>query len=356
MPAAAVPTPMHAPGLPLAVLGAGAWGSALAVHACARNPVLLWARDPQLVRQLRQRGENSRYLPEIALPDSLRVEDSLPEALRHAAAGMLVLAVPVAALRSVALALRRLWQDPQAPRPVPLLILAKGFEQGSALLPHEVVEEVFADADERPPIGLLSGPSFALEVARGLPAALVAAGSSAVRDAAVRALHGGALRIYASEDLVGVGVGGAVKNVLAIACGISDGLRQGANARAALITRGLAEMARLGQALGARHETFMGLSGVGDLVLTCTGDLSRNRRVGLQLAAGKDLPGVMRQLGHVAEGVHAARTVRELARRHQLRMPITEQVCELLDGRVDAQAALRALLAREPRAEAEGEA
>ncbi len=339
-------------GLPLTVLGAGAWGSALAVHAVARNDVLLWARDPELVRHLRRRGENTRYLPGVELPESLNLADDLELALRHAAGGLVVLAVPVAGLRDMAQALRALWSSASATAPAPVLILAKGFEQGSALLPHEVVGQVFDGWGAAPALGVLSGPSFALEVARAMPVALVAAGTQAVVDTAVRALHGGSMRVYASDDAVGVAVGGAVKNVQAIACGVCDGLQQGANARAALITRGLAEMARLGVALGARLETFMGLSGIGDLVLTCTGELSRNRRVGLQLAAGKDLQAVVRELGHVAEGVYTARTVLELARQHGLQMPITEQVCELLDRRVDPQGAVAALLAREPRAEA----
>ncbi|WP_297911949.1 NAD(P)H-dependent glycerol-3-phosphate dehydrogenase [Thiomonas sp.] len=341
-------------GLPVSVLGAGAWGTALAVHAAARGDALLWARDSELLAQMRQRGENTRYLPGIELPEALRLEESLSAALRHAAEeGLLVLAVPVAGLRELAVALRHGWERGDARPPAALLILAKGFEQGSAALPHEVVAQELRGLARAPEIGMLSGPSFALEVARGLPVALVAAGAPLLSQCAVRALHGGAMRVYASDDLVGVAVGGAVKNVLAIACGVSDGLQQGANARAALITRGLAEMARLGHALGARQDTFMGLSGMGDLVLTCTGDLSRNRRVGLQLAAGKDLQVVVRDLGHVAEGVYTARTVLELGRRQGLQVPITEQVCALLEQRTDARGALEALLAREPRTESE---
>ncbi|MDE2120947.1 MAG: NAD(P)-dependent glycerol-3-phosphate dehydrogenase [Betaproteobacteria bacterium] len=339
--------------MPLAVLGAGAWGSALAVHASARNDVLLWARDALQVQQMRRRGENSRYLPGVEFPEALRLADDLDAALRHAAGGLVVLAVTVAGLRGTAQALRDACARGQAPAPAGVLILAKGFEQDSALLPHQVVGEVFEGWGRRPEVGVLSGPSFALEVARGLPVALSAAGPAGLVEAAVRALHGGSMRVYATDDLPGVAVGGAVKNVLAIACGVSDGLSQGANARAALITRGLAEMARLGLALGGRQETFMGLSGLGDLVLTCTGELSRNRRVGLQLAAGKDLQAVVRDLGHVAEGVYTARTVLELARTHRLDMPITEQVCALLEQRVDAAGAVGQLLAREARAEAE---
>ena len=346
---------MLKPGMPLAVLGAGAWGSALAVHASARNDVLLWARDPAQVQQMRRRGENTRYLPGVEFPESLRLCDDLADALQHAAGGLVVLAVTVAGLRGMAQALREAWTRAGVAGAPGVLILAKGFERDSALLPHQVVAQVFGDWRQRPQVGVLSGPSFALEVARGLPVALVAAAPSQLAATAVRALHGGSMRVYASDDLTGVAVGGAVKNVLAIACGVSDGLRQGANARAALVTRGLAEMARLGLALGGRQETFMGLSGLGDLVLTCTGELSRNRRVGLQLAAGKDLQAVVRELGHVAEGVHTARTVLELARAHEVDMPITEQVCALLEQRIDAVAALGALLAREARSESETE-
>ncbi len=338
----------------LVVLGAGAWGTALAVHAAARNDVLLWARDAAQVQRMQRQGENARYLPGVEFPDSLRLGVDLAPALAHAAdGGLVVLAVTVAALRGMAQTLRELWSRTAAPPAAGVLILAKGFEQGSALLAHQVVEQVFDGWARRPPVGVLSGPSFAREVALGLPVALAAAGSRRVVDAAVHALHGGSMRVYATDDIVGVGVGGAVKNVLAIACGVSDGLRQGANARAALITRGLAEMARLGLALGGRQETFMGLSGLGDLVLTCTGELSRNRRVGLQLAAGKELHAIVRDLGHVAEGVHTARTVLELARAHELDMPIAEQVCALLEQRVDAAGALGLLLAREARDEPE---
>ncbi len=254
----------------------------------------------------------------------------------------------MAGLRQLAEALRA-----RGPVRAPILALAKGFERASGRLPHQVLTDVFADGG--PALGVLSGPSFAQEVARGLPVALtVASHDPGLRDRTVAALHHGAMRIYASSDVMGVQVGGAVKNVLAIACGVSDGLAQGHNARAALITRGLAEMARLGAGLGAIPETFMGLSGLGDLVLTCTGELSRNRRVGLQLAAGKPLAGIVRDLGHVAEGVQTAPTLRDLARAQGVDMPITAAVCDLLDGSTRAIDAVHALLARDPRAERPG--
>jgi glycerol-3-phosphate dehydrogenase (NAD(P)+) len=223
--------------------------------------------------------------------------------------------------------------------------VCKGLEAGSGLLPHQVVAEVMGKAV----CGVLTGPSFALEVARGLPTAItLVATDAAFAEAMAQSLHGGNLRIYANQDLVGAEVGGAVKNVLAIATGICDGLGLGLNARAALITRGLAEITRFGEALGARRETFMGLAGMGDLILTCTGDLSRNRRVGLLLAEGKALEDISRELGHVAEGVPAAREVARRATELGIDMPITRAVAAVLDGRITPRAAVEQLMARDP--------
>jgi glycerol-3-phosphate dehydrogenase (NAD(P)+) len=230
----------------------------------------------------------------------------------------------------------------------PVAWLCKGFESGTGWMPHEVQAQVAPHLLA----GALSGPSFALEVARQQPTALVAASAHAsVRDALVQAFHGPALRVYANSDIVGVEVGGAVKNVLAIATGLCDGLGLGLNARAALITRGLAEMTRLGQALGAQSDTFMGLSGLGDLVLTATGDLSRNRKVGLLLAQGQTLDQAVTSLGHVAEGVYSARTVLQRARALGVDMPITDAVVALLDGRLSAREAVQALMGRDPKGE-----
>lgn len=324
----------------IAVLGAGAWGTALAMAAAPRHDVMLWARDAAQVDALRHHCENARYLPGVPLPGALRISAELQQALAHGAAGLTVAATPMAGLRSVLKAL---------PDGASLVWLCKGFEQGTGLLGHEVARE------ERPgmPCGVLSGPSFALEVARGQPTALVAASTDvALCDAAVEAFHGDSLRIYSSDDVAGVEVGGAVKNVLAIATGIVDGMPQpGLNARAALVTRGLAEMTRLGMALGARAETFMGLSGLGDLVLTATGDLSRNRRVGLLLAQGLSLPRILAELGHVAEGVYSAATV--LARAHSLgvEMPITACVVGVLEGRLTPAEAMVQLMGRPTRPE-----
>jgi glycerol-3-phosphate dehydrogenase (NAD(P)+) len=322
----------------LAILGAGAWGSALAVAAAAWHEVHLWARDPAQAAAMQATRENARYLPGMVLPERVSVGADLSQALA-AGADLCVLATPMAALRDM---LGRLGHE------VPVLWLCKGFEAGSGLLGHEIA----AAAAPGLACGILSGPSFAQEVAAGLPAALVVASPQAlVRERAVEAFHRGALRIYSSTDPVGVEVGGAVKNVLAIATGVCDGLQLGLNARAALITRGLAEMTRLGVALGARTDTFAGLAGLGDLVLTATGDLSRNRRVGLLLAEGLDLSGILQRLGHVAEGVYSAATVVQRASELGVEMPIAHGVHALLQGRVDARQLVELLMRREARAE-----
>jgi glycerol-3-phosphate dehydrogenase (NAD(P)+) len=331
----------------ISLLGAGAWGTALALAAAQRHDTLLWTRDADQSAQMQTQRCNTRYLPEVPLPPQLRISTDHDAALRHARDGLLVIATPMAALRERLAAL---------PAGMPVLWLCKGFEAGSGDLGHEIARELRPLAAA----GVLSGPSFALEVARGQPTALVAASSSeALCDAAVQAFHSETLRVYRSADPVGVEVGGAVKNVLAIATGLVDGLaaqdgepqRPGLNARAALITRGLAEMTRLGLALGARAETFMGLSGLGDLVLTATGDLSRNRRVGLLLAQGLALPHILQQLGHVAEGVYSAPTLLTRARRLGVDMPITQAVVEVLEGRIDPLRAMWQLMSREATSE-----
>lgn len=325
----------------LTVLGAGAWGTALAVSACTRHATRLWGRDAEQVARMRSLRRNPRYLPEIALPPALQVTTDFDAAVAHARGGLIVVATPMAGLGEV---LRALPAD--APG---VLWLCKGFEEGTGWLGHEIAAAVCPALE----VGVLSGPSFAIEVARGRPTALVAASTSAALcDQAVAALHSEALRIYTSNDPIGVEVGGAVKNVLAIATGLADGMQLGLNARAALITRGLAEMTRLGVALGARAETFMGLSGLGDLVLTATGDLSRNRRVGLLLAQGLPLPQVLADLGHVAEGVYSAATVLRRAHARGVAMPITEAVVAVLEGRTSPAEALEMLMGREARPEA----
>ncbi len=318
----------------IAVLGAGAWGTALATSAAARHQVTLWARDPAQVAAMRAARRNARYLPEIELPDPLGLSADLSATLQGLGGGLVIIATPMAALGDMLLAL---------PADARVLWLCKGFQAGSGLLGHEVAQALLPQAQA----GVLSGPSFAQEVARGLPTALVAASKdAALADLAVDLLHSERLRIYKSSDPVGVEVGGAVKNVIAIATGIADGLALGLNARAALIARGLAEMTRLGVALGARAETFLGLAGVGDLVLTATGDLSRNRRVGLLLAAGRSLPQILQELGHVAEGVYSAATVLARARACGVEMPITSAVVDVLEGRVAPPGAALALMGR----------
>lgn len=325
----------------IAVLGAGAWGTAIGINLGARHEVRLWTRDAALADALRTERVNRRYLPGHALPATLAATADLDGAL--AGAEIVLAAVTTGGLRPTLRAMRGTGCE------APLIWLCKGFESGQGKLPHQICAEELASGVPR---GVLSGPSFAEEVARGLPAALALASAAAAfaRDAA-RALHGAALRIYPSEDVAGVEAAGAIKNVMAIAAGVSDGLELGLSARAALITRGLAEMTRLGVALGGRPETFMGLAGAGDLILTCTGDLSRNRRVGLALARGTPLAEVLAGLGHTAEGVHTARVVAGLARQLDVDMPITQAVCRVLGDPRQARAAVQELLAREQKTE-----
>ena len=324
----------------LTVLGAGAWGTALAVHACEAQPTRLWARDPAQAAAMRATRRNARYLPEIALPSALHVDSDLSIALAHAANGLVFIATPMAALAAM---LSSVPSDASG-----VFWLCKGLEGSTGRLGHEVAQAVCPSVR----VGVLSGPSFALEVARRQPTALVAASvDAALAQQAVAALHDESLRIYTSADPVGVEVGGAVKNVLAIATGIADGMALGLNARAALVTRGLAEMTRLGVALGARAETFMGLSGLGDLVLTATGPLSRNRLVGLQLAQGRGLSQILAELGHVAEGVPSAGVVLRRARACGVDMPIVQAVVAVLEGALRPAEALLQLMGREARAE-----
>jgi len=326
------------------VIGAGAWGTAIAASAALqRHRVTLWARDAQQVPGLQAQRQNLRYLPGITLPSSLSFSAVAWPELSALAAGadLVVVATPMCALRQMLTQLRDC--------PAPIAWLCKGFEapvEGTfGLLAHEIQAQVAHEIRA----GVLSGPSFAQEVAHGQPTALVAASvHTSVRDALVAAFHGPSVRVYANDDIVGVEVGGAVKNVLAIATGLCDGLNLGLNARAALITRGLAEMTRLGVSLGARAETFMGLSGLGDLVLTATGDLSRNRQVGLALARGQSLAQATGALGHVAEGVYSARTVVQRAAIVGVDMPIAKAVVALLDGLMGPAQAVALLMGRDP--------
>jgi len=325
----------------IVILGSGAWGTALALSFSGRHGVTLWGRDAHFLKTLESTRLNSRYLPKHPLPPHLVIESHLPRAL--AQAELAVVAVPVAGLRETLKLVAH--QQPN----LPVLWACKGFETGSGFLPHQIVAETLPSNVS---CGVLSGPSFAEEIANGLPAAItLASASTDFARQTSQALHGHRLRIYSSSDVVGVELAGALKNVIAIAAGLSDGLNLGYNARAALITRGLAEIARLGVAVGGRIETFMGLSGLGDLVLTCTGALSRNYRVGLALARGESLPAILSGLGHVAEGVTSAAEAYRLARHHEVEMPITEAVRAVLSGELTVHKAVEQLMAREPRSE-----
>jgi glycerol-3-phosphate dehydrogenase (NAD(P)+) len=327
----------------ITVLGAGAWGTALAIAFSARHAVTLWARRAEVRNLLSEERENRRFLPHHPFPDALRIGGD-DFATVAADAELLVIATPISGLRPTVCRLR------EASVVKPLIWVCKGLEAETAKLPHHIVaEELGAQAL----CGALSGPSFAEEVARGLPAAVtLAANDPDFGHRTALALHSPRLRIYANDDLPGVEIGGGVKNIMAIATGVCDGLGLGLNARAALITRGLAEIARFGAALGGRPQTFMGLAGMGDLILTCTGDLSRNRRVGLALAAGKTLSQILVDLGHVAEGVSTTREVARLATQLGIDMPITQAVDAILYRDEPPAVAVAQLLSRDPKIEA----
>jgi glycerol-3-phosphate dehydrogenase (NAD(P)+) len=325
----------------LAILGAGAWGTGLALSLCKDHEVCLWSRDAGHLAEIARTRVNERYLPGLPVPASISVEPSLGTALQGAQ--LVLVVVPTAGFRDT---LRELSLRDIA---VPVVWACKGFEPQTAKLLHQVAEEELPGAIER---GVLSGPSFAREVAQGLPCALTLAARDYefARHTAV-ALNHNRMRVYSSKDIVGVELGGAIKNVMAIAAGIADGMGFGYNARAALITRGLAEMTRLGMHLGGKLETFMGLTGVGDLILTCTGDLSRNRTVGKQLAEGRPLDTILKDLGHAAEGVHTCAEVLKKAREVGVEMPITQEVYRVMFEGLSPRQAVEDLLSREPKAE-----
>lgn len=323
----------------VAILGAGSWGTAVAIHLASFGyPVLLWGHNPQHINILKNKRCNSRYLPNHTFPKSLNPTDDLNACL---AADHIIIAVPSHAFTAL------LTQFSHKPKH--LAWLSKGIDPTSHQLLSQIVHTKWGQSL---PVAMISGPSFAQEVAQGLPTALVVAGNDLSYLHHLQQLfHHQAIRVYLSHDLIGVQVCGAVKNVLAIACGISDGLKYGANAKAALITRGLAEMTRLGTALGAVTETFMGLAGVGDLVLTCTDNQSRNRRFGLQLGQGLSSIEAEQSIGQVVEGKHNAAQVFALALQHQIDMPICSEVLALLDGRIDAKQAVTNLMNRPAREE-----
>jgi glycerol-3-phosphate dehydrogenase (NAD(P)+) len=337
----------------VSVLGAGSWGTALAALACAHNDTRLWARDPALAGIIDTTHANPRYLADIALPGGLRCTSRLDDAIDHACRaddgqGLIILGVPVAGLAGTC---RSLAQDLAArnARDVTIIWTCKGFDPRTGQLPHQIAHAALPAGQLR--TGVLSGPSFAREVALGLPVALTVASADpgAIR-LVTAALHGHSARIYGSSDVIGVEVGGALKNIMAIACGIADGLGLGTNARAALVTRGLAEMQRLGVALGGQADTFMGLTGLGDLVLTATGPLSRNRQAGLAIGQGQD-PHEVLDAGTTIEGARCARAALALGRKHQIETPITEAVCQVLFDGMAPRQAVAGLLARQARTE-----
>ncbi len=329
----------------IAVLGAGAWGTALAMHISQQHQVVLWARNAGHVSGMRKARANPKYLGDFQFNDHLQVEDDLGLAINGA--DLILSVVPTAGFREIL-------QQINALKSTQAIIWAhKGLEPLTAKLPHEVALEELGDPMATGQHwGALSGPSFAAELVRGLPTAMtLAAADSSFAVNAANLIHGNNCRVYSSQDVIGASVGGAVKNVMAIAAGISDGMGFGNNARAALITRGLAEITRFGVALGAKTETFMGLAGAGDLILTCTGQYSRNREVGLQLASGKSLSDILQGLGHVAEGVNTTREVMRRAQSLGIDMPITCEVNQAITHGKSARQAVIDLLGREQKSE-----
>ena len=327
----------------LAVLGAGSWGTALAALAARHgHPTVLWGRDPAQIATLDARHENARYLPGIALPENLRASTDLAAAVRGA--DLLLVVTPSHAFNQTLHAL--------APHRAPTTGVAwatKGFEPGSGRFLHEVAGEILGP---EVPLAVVTGPSFAKEVALGLPTALtVHSDNDAFAQLVAEVLHGPAFRAYTGSDMLGAELGGAMKNVLAVATGIADGMNLGLNARAGLITRGLNEMLRLNVALGGRVETLMGLAGLGDLVLTCTGDLSRNRRLGLALGRGHSIAEAVKEIGQVVESVDTVDEVMRLANRHGVELPISELVQRVLHQEITPAEGLKIILAREQKPE-----
>jgi len=325
------------------VLGAGAWGTALAIHlARAKHRVHLWSHNPSHAKQMQQTRENQRYLPNISFPETLEITAELSKIPSPDA---VLIVVPSDAFRQVLQSLKTAC----SPLPPHLAWATKGFEPNSCQLLHQVAQQ---ELGNQIPMAVLSGPTFAQEVAKGLPTAMVSASfTQAEADFWHQTFHHNAFRVYTQLDMVGVEVGGAYKNIMAIATGVSDGLKLGANARAALISRGMAEMMRLGQALGGQAETLMGLTGLGDLVLTCTDNLSRNRQFGLALAQNHSITQIQTQIGQVVEGVKAVKVVKKIAEQKKLDLPIMEQVYQLVTQQTTPQQAVQQLLARESKPE-----
>ena len=327
----------------ITILGTGAWGTALGIHFAVHNHrVNMWSHNAEHIRDMQQTRRNDRYLPNFSLPENLNLFVDLPDALQESE--LVLVVTPVVGLRSSVELLKQYGYGH-----LPILTACKGFELDSGLLTFEVVQEVLPDNQK---IGVLSGPSFAQELAKQLPCAVcLASKNGAWIGELTHQLNTSIMRLYANDDIVGVSVGGAVKNVMAIATGLSDGLGYGLNALAALVTRGLAEITRLAVAMGAQTKTMMGLAGMGDLILTCTGALSRNRKVGLGLAEGKTLHQVLKEIGHVAEGVPTIEEVHNAAARHQIDMPITDMLYQLLRNELAVHDVMERLMQREPKCE-----
>ena len=315
----------------ISLLGAGAWGTAFAIlFANSGHSVKLWCRNQQLAQQMQNQRINNKLLPDFILPKNIAVTANFDDLFVDNFADLILIATPTAALRSNLELIKS-----KIATQIPILWACKGFETQSSLLPHQIVSEIFDNPNY--PMAVLSGPSFAQEVAQSQPTAVsLAANDINLAQNLANALHSENFRIYSNDDLIGVEVGGACKNVLAIATGICDGLNFKFNTRAALITRGLAEIARLGVTMGGKHQTFLGLSGIGDILLTCTGDLSRNRQVGLQLAQGKTLSKILQDLGHVAEGVFTAKEMFNLSQKYNVEVPICQSVMAAFEKSGDA--------------------
>jgi len=323
---------------PIVVLGAGSWGTALAIHlANSGHDVLLWGNEPEHIQLLAEQRCNQQFLPDVTFPERLQLTDSIEQAL--ASPAWVLIAIPSHAYRSFLQKNAHLFKED-----IGIVWASKGLESGSGKLIHQVVAEELPRCKKT---AVMSGPTFAGEVARSLPTSITVASESEDFSRQISDdLHSGRFRVYLSDDLIGVELGGSIKNVLAIAAGAADGLGFGANTRAALITRGLAEMMRLGEAMGARKETFMGLAGMGDLILTCTDNQSRNRRTGLLLAQGRTLEQAHKEIGQAIEGIKTAKEAVNLARQHNVEMPITEQVYRVLYENCPIEEAVHALLSR----------
>ncbi|WP_159992170.1 NAD(P)H-dependent glycerol-3-phosphate dehydrogenase [Pelistega ratti] len=338
------------PPLRTLVIGAGSWGTALATAATHNSHSLLFCRHPDQALTIEKHHYNPRYLSDLLLPLTLHATSDISVAIHHLQQApqqsLIILGVPVIAMRETCQQWFTLLQQAQLEH-IPIIWTCKGFEQSTGALPHEIIHQV----SHFPHTGVLSGPSFAKEVVQHLPVALtVASHSYLVQQRTTDILHNSFCRIYHSQDIIGVEVGGALKNIIAIACGIADGLQLGNNARAALITRGLVEITRLGSAMGGEPSTFTGLTGLGDLVLTATGDLSRNRQVGLAIAQGKTLQTIM-DSGITAEGVRCARDTLARATHLGIEMPITQAICRVLFEAMPPKEAVQQLLMREAKQE-----